>query len=84
MENTINGLTAFADALAARIAERLNAGQQPRLLSVKDAAAYVGRTQKALRHLIADGAIPTVREGGRIHLDRGDLDRWIDFRKSAA
>jgi len=78
------GLDAFADAVAARIAARLNAGQQPRLLSVKDAAAYIGRTPKALRHMIADGAVPTVREGGRIHLDRTDLDRWIEMRRTAA
>jgi excisionase family DNA binding protein len=78
------GLDAFADAVAARIAARLNMGQEPRLLSVTDAAKYIGRTPKALRHMIANGAIPTIREGGRIHLDRADLDKWIDLRRSVA
>jgi excisionase family DNA binding protein len=79
-----SGLDAFADALAERIAARLNAGRQPRLLSVTDAAKYIGRTPKALRHMIANGAISTIREGGRIHLDRADLDRWIELRRTAA
>jgi excisionase family DNA binding protein len=78
------GLDAFADAVAARIAARLNMGQEPRLLSVNDAARYIGRTPKALRHMIANGAIATIREGGRIHLDRADLDRWIELRRAAA
>jgi hypothetical protein len=39
-------------------------------------------TQKALRHKIAEGSVPAVREGGRLHLDREDLDHWIDLRKA--
>ena len=38
-------------------------------------------TPGALRHLIASGVIPSVREGGRVHLDKKDLDRWIEMRK---
>jgi excisionase family DNA binding protein len=76
------GLDILADAIAARLAARLNQSEQPRLLSVAQAAAYVGRTQKALRHMIGSGAIPAVREGSRIHLDRADLDTWIEMRKT--
>jgi excisionase family DNA binding protein len=50
-------------------------------MSIAEAATYIGRTPTALRHMIAGGAIPVVREGARIHLDRGDLDRWIEMRK---
>ena len=75
------GLDALADAIAERVLARLNQSQEPRLLRVDEAAKYIGRTPKALRHLIANGAVPAVREGGRLHLDRGDLDRWIELRK---
>jgi excisionase family DNA binding protein len=75
------GLDALADAIAVRVAARLNQSEQPRLLTVNEAAAYIGRTPKALRHMIATGTIPAVREGSRIHLDRADLDRWVEMRK---
>jgi excisionase family DNA binding protein len=77
------GLDLIADAIAARVAARLNQSQEPRLMSVNDGAVYIGRTPKALRHLIAKGDIPAVREGSRIHLDRTDLDQWIEIRKDA-
>ena len=75
-------LQALADAIAVRVAARLNQSEQPRLLSVAQAAGYIGRTEKALRHMIGSGAIPAVREGSRIHLDRADLDVWIQMRKT--
>jgi len=76
------GLDLLADSIAARVAARLNQFQEPRLLSVDDAARYLGRTPKALRHLIASGAMPVVREGTRVHLDRGDLDHWLALRRT--
>jgi excisionase family DNA binding protein len=75
------GLDALADAIATRVAAQLNKSEEPRLMSVNEAAAYIGRTPKALRHMIACGTIPAVREGSRVHLDRADLDRWIEMRK---
>lgn len=75
------GLDALADAIAARVASRLNQSQEPRLLSVDDAAKYIGRTPKALRHMIASGIIPVICEGSRVYLDRRDLDRWIEMRR---
>jgi excisionase family DNA binding protein len=59
----------------------MRAFQDARLLSVREAAEYLGRTQKALRHMVANGTIPAVREGSLVHLDRADLDRWIEMRK---
>jgi excisionase family DNA binding protein len=55
---------------------------QPRLLTVKDAATYLGRTEKAVRHLVATHSLPCVRTDARIMLDRQDLDRWIDNNKT--
>lgn len=75
------GLDALADAIAERILARIHQTQQPRLLTVNEASAYLGRTPKAVRHMIANGNIPVVREGSRVHLDRADLDRWVAMRK---
>lgn len=76
------GLDLLADAIATRVAAQLNQAEEPRLLSVNQAAIYIGRTPKAVRHLTATGALPVVREGARIHLDRADLDSWIEMRKA--
>jgi excisionase family DNA binding protein len=78
----------FVTALAAQIAARINPHLQPRngkaetrLLTVKDAAAYIGRTEQGLQHLIHKREIVVVRKGRRVHLDRNDLDRWIEANK---
>jgi len=76
------GLDALADAIAERVLARVNHSQGSRLLSVTEAAAYIGRTPKAVRHMIANSAIPAVREGSRVHVDRADLDRWVEMRKT--
>lgn len=78
----------FVAALAAEIAARINphiqrrtGKSENRLFTVKEAAAYVGRTEQALQHLIHKREIVVVRKGRRVHLDRNDLDRWIDANK---
>ena len=48
---------------------------------MKDAAEYIGRTGQALQHLIHKREIVAVRKGRRMHLDRGDPDRWIEANK---
>jgi excisionase family DNA binding protein len=83
MNSTGNvGLDALADAIAARVVAQLNQSAEPRLMSVNEAARYIGRSPKALRHLIANGTIPCIRDGSRVHLDRTDLDGWIEMRKT--
>lgn len=54
---------------------------QPALLTVKDAAVYLGRTEQAIQHLIASKELPVVRAGRRVHLHRADLDAWIEKNK---
>jgi excisionase family DNA binding protein len=78
----------FVTALAVEIAARINPQLQRRngvtanrLLTVKEAAAYIGRTEQALQHLIQKREIVVVRKGRRVHLDRSDLDRWIEANK---
>ncbi len=63
------------------VAARLHKSEEPRVMSVNQAAVYICRTPNALRHMIASGTVPIVREGSRLHLDRADLDQWIEMRK---
>lgn len=84
-------LTELVDRLAEGIADRVTRklSQQPvqpqaysrRLLSVADAAPYIGRSKRALEHLMADRVLEPVRQGRRVFLDARDLDRWIDESK---
>ena len=77
-------VAALATAIAARInpqIQRHNGAAVNRLLSVKEAATYIGRTEQALQHLIHQREIVVVRKGRRVHLDRSDLDRWIEANK---
>ena len=79
------GLDALADAIADRVFQRLTAATEQnknRLLDVPTAAEYIGRSQSALRHLIAKGTIPCVRRDGRVQLDRQDLDTWLELGKT--
>jgi excisionase family DNA binding protein len=79
------------DAVAAAVAEKLRSSQpgtnvgsvpvQPRLLSVEQAAVYLGRTKPAIQHMIAEGSLQTVRADRRVFLDKEDLDRWIEKNK---
>ena len=79
-------ITELASQLAAKILPQIHNGNgkskaAPRLLTVKDAAAYIGRTEQAMQHLIHRRELVVVRRGRRVHLDRGDLDRWIETNK---
>jgi excisionase family DNA binding protein len=78
----------FATKVAERVEERildrlehLVPPMQPMLLSVKGAAIYLGRTEQAIQHLIFTHELPVVRVGRRVHLDRRDLDAWIEKNK---
>jgi excisionase family DNA binding protein len=47
-------------------------------LNVEQAAAYLGRTPKAIRMLVYRAEIPVIKIGRRILFDRERLDRWVD------
>ena len=77
-------VTTLATEIAARITDQIrdrSGRAQPRLLTVKEAATYLGRSEQALQHLIHKRDIAVVRRGRRVHLDRTDLDRWIEKNK---
>ena len=79
-------VTELASQIAAKIMPQIQGGNgrlkaAPRLLTVKEAAIYIGRTEQAMQHLIHRRELVVVRKGRRVHLDRGDLDRWIEANK---
>lgn len=80
--------TLLAEQIAAQVQARLEEylaarplEVQQMLFTVPQAAIYLGRTTKALQHMIADGKLPLVRDGRRLHLHRADLDKWIEENK---
>jgi excisionase family DNA binding protein len=83
----IDGLIdVFAERVAAKLrdqpADPGGGAMKPRLLTVEQAAVYLGRTKEAVEHMIAGGKLPVVRADRRVFLDVRDLDRWIDANKA--
>lgn len=68
----------FIEAVAARIEAR----PAQRLLTVDDAAVYLGRTASAVREMLRSAKLPAVKIDGRVMFDRHDLDELIDRSKS--
>ena len=59
--------------------------EQPTLLYGAGAiASYLGLTEHACRHLIADGVIPTFRIGARVAARRQTIDAWLRERETPA
>jgi len=54
---------------------------QKRLLSVRETARYIGRTETAVRELVWNEKLPHIRSDRRVMLDIRDLDRWIDTNR---
>jgi excisionase family DNA binding protein len=81
-------LNAVSDLIAAQSSQRLaESGREaekvrPRLFTVEDAAIYLGRTMKAVQHMIASGKLAKVKGDRRVFLDRKDLDEFIERGKS--
>ncbi len=53
----------------------------PRLLSLEEAARYLGISKWTLRDLVFRGDLPCVRIKRRMLLDRQDLDRYLERAK---
>jgi excisionase family DNA binding protein len=57
-----------------------NAPRQ-RLISLREAALYLGRTEEALRMMVRRNQVPgVVRIGRKTQFDRRKLDAWIANR----
>ncbi len=56
----------------------------PRLLNVRDAAAYLGTTVWFIRNLGWSATLPIIKLGNRWLFDKADLDAFVDAQKMAA
>ena len=80
-------LDAFSDLIAAKLSRRLSESgreggkMRKRLLTVEEAAVYLGRSKEAVQHMVASGKLPTVKSDRRVFLDLRDLDAWIEGSK---
>ena len=52
-----------------------------RLFSLQEAAQYLGRSTWSIRRLIWSGELPSVRAGGRVHVDVVNMDAFIERHK---
>lgn len=53
----------------------------PRLMTLKQAASYLGMPENSLRHKQATGKIPSVNIDRNLRFDKSDLDRLIEDSK---
>ena len=77
-------IDALAERVAMKVAERAQQGAapvKPRLLTVDQAAVYIGRTKEAVQHMISGSKLPSVRSDRRVFVDVLDLDAWIEDNK---
>ena len=85
-------LSALLDLLAENLAARLQRIPvtqtqpgapvvTPRLLTVEQAASYLGRTKASVQHMVSSGRLPVVKADRRVFLDVRDLDFWINQNK---
>ncbi len=80
----LDGLArAIAEEVAAMLRDEraVSPSVEPALLTVKQAAIYLGRSEQSIQHLIFQKELPVVRVGRRVHLDRRDLDGFIEKYK---
>jgi hypothetical protein len=54
------------------------ANDRPYLMSVRQAAEYLGRTEKAVRHMYERRILTPLRIDGRVFLDRREIDNKYD------
>jgi excisionase family DNA binding protein len=76
-------IDALAERVAVKVAKRAQDGTsvKPRLLTVDQAAIYIGRTKEAVQHMISSSKLPSVRSDRRVFVDVLDLDAWIEDNK---
>ena len=77
-------LTHFADALLTAASEDALQGMLDRLgvvgkrwYAVVEAAEYLGRSKNGVYHLIESRQLRCSRAGGRVMLDREDMDQFM-------
>jgi excisionase family DNA binding protein len=72
----------IAEAVIARLTDC--AVLMPRLLTLDQAATYLGLTKEALKAKVHLRKVPTVELDKKLRFDRHDLDRVIESNKRVA
>ena len=62
-------------------AQRITNPQRPRLLSLKEAATFLGVGIWTMRDIVWSGAVPLVRFRRRMYFDVRDLEQLIERNK---
>lgn len=70
----------FIEEIADAVAARLPGAANRRLLTLAEAAEYIGRSPKAVECLIQRGTIPVTKLDGKRQVDREALDKIITER----
>jgi excisionase family DNA binding protein len=73
---------AMCDYIVAQLAERLDVGSRKRLMTAREAGAYIGRSPGAVVKLAREGQLPAVRHGRRTHFEISALDAWIERNRT--
>lgn len=75
-------LEGLVEMIASRVAEKLTVGSRPKLLTVKEAAGELKRSDRWVRQEIACGRLECVREGrSRPRITRDALERYVRQRE---
>ncbi len=61
-----------------------NGHHQPYLMSVRKTAEYLGRSEKAVRHLYERRILTPLRIDGRVFIDRREIDHKYEYARSQA
>jgi excisionase family DNA binding protein len=78
----------IAQAVAARLLPHLKnsngstATLSKKLLTIKEAAVYLGRSETAIYRLVAKRDIPVVRHGRNLRFELRSLDAWVEGDQS--
>jgi excisionase family DNA binding protein len=70
----------LANAVASQVLAKMSTegAVTKRLFTVQDAAVYLGRSVRAVDHLIARGSIQVTKLDGKRQIDRTALDKLIE------
>lgn len=52
------------------------------ILTLKEVAEYLKLAEKTAYRLAAEGKLPGFKVGGSWRFKRGDIERWIEVKKS--
>jgi hypothetical protein len=75
---------AHVPGLEASVASAPAQIDRPYLMSVRRTAEYIGRTEKAVRHLYERRILTPLRIDGRVFIDRREIDAKYDKARAEA